>query len=159
VRPQRVGTGLVVDSGTVEIGLVLLAVAVTSSALGLAISALARQEAVALVAVPVVVIAQMVLCGAFIVVEDKPVLEQAAWATTGYWGFNATGSTARVLALDPICARLQPRDVGAVASPIPCSERARHDPVVWTENVAGVLALLPLLLGLAWFVLARRRPE
>ena len=159
VRPQRTGAGLVVDSGTVELGVVLLAVAVTSSALGLTISAVARQEAVALVAVPVVVIAQLVLCGAFVLVENEPGLEQAAWATTGYWGFNAAGSTARVLALDPVCARLQRGTASEAVSPIPCSARASHDPTVWTENMAGVLALLPLLLGVTWWVLARRRPD
>lgn len=158
VAPQHPGRGVLFHSGTIEIGLVLFAVAVTASALGLAISALARQEAVALVAVPVLIITQMVLCGAFVKVDGRPALEQVAWTTTSYWGLNATGSTARVLELDPRCLR-ERAAVAGPTSPTPCPARAEHTVWDWTQNMAGAVAPIPILLLLAGLVLARRRPE
>ncbi|MGI8702296.1 MAG: FHA domain-containing protein [Nocardioidaceae bacterium] len=158
VAPQKPGRGVLLPSGALEIGLVLFAVAVTASCLGLTISAIAHQEAVALVAVPVLIIAQMVLCGAFVKVDGRPALEQAAWSTTSYWGLNATGSTARVLQLDLRCAR-QLGVRGGPTSPTPCPGRAEHTVWDWAQNMAGVVAPIPILLLLAGLVLARRRPE
>lgn len=129
---------LFVDPPVLELTLILFATGFAAVAMGLAVSALVGSDAAALVAVPVLLVAQLVLGGGFLVVDGRPVLEQVAWTTPTYWGTRALAASADVKTLEGRCeanasidrAELDPdtrRLVVGFIGNVPCPSGWNHD--------------------------------
>lgn len=80
----------------------LLAGAGAAAAVGLALSAAGRRRAHVLWAVGGVIVAQILLCGAFVGVEDSP-LQPFAVLTPGYWVFRGLAGSADLAGVDSGC--------------------------------------------------------
>ena len=158
-------------SPLLELAVILFAVGMAAGAIGLLLSAVVSTDSAALVAVPVLIIAQIVLSGAVLRVEDRPGLEQAAWVTPSYWGFAAEGSSANLLELDKTCSLratidesgtlipLQARTIArGVLGNLPCSQRWRHDPASFWRALAPLVGLTVLFGGAAALALHLRDP-
>lgn len=83
-------------------GLVALGGAAAATAIGLMISALGRREPRVLWGVAAVLVAQILLCGAFVAIEDSAIQPFAAM-TPGYWVFRGLASSQDLAGVDAAC--------------------------------------------------------
>lgn len=134
---------LVLAAGHVEILMAVLAVAVTSMLLGLAISAVIDNADRGMPLLVLMVMAQLIFSGGLFPVHDRPVLEQLAWLAPARWAFSMGAST---------------MDLGAIGRDAP-------DPF-WTHSAAAwfAAALLLLAMAVAWcgaatYLLTRLDPQ
>jgi hypothetical protein len=139
---------LLLSSHTLELTLVLFLTTMAAVAGGLWISALVTSDAAALVMVPVLLVGQLLMTGAFLKVQDNPVLAPVAAATPAFWGFSAAAASSDMLVLEGRCTpegRTRPVPAGSNAPSPTCSARWQH-----TEG-SLVLALLALLAQIGVF--------
>ncbi|MEI2774531.1 MAG: ABC transporter permease [Tetrasphaera sp.] len=85
--------------GVLAAAVVLVLGAAAAVALGLAVSALSRRQAPGLWGVGAVLVAHVLLCGAFVAVEDSP-LRFVAALSPGYWVFRGLATSADLARLD-----------------------------------------------------------
>jgi len=111
---------LVLGSPLLELSAILFGATLAAVALGLAVSALAKTDAAAQVMIPVLLVAQIVLCNALLDISGRPVLAQTAWTAPAYWSFSATAASADLLTLEPQCTSPKPAPKPAsTAKPTP----------------------------------------
>ncbi|MGH8887238.1 MAG: FHA domain-containing protein [Egibacteraceae bacterium] len=148
---------VLLGSPLLEIGVILFLAAVAAGALGLAVSAVVSTDAAALVMIPVLIVAQLVLSNALLEVEDRLGLAQAAWATPGYWAFDAAATSANLLDLEPRCRPGAPAPANARNTP-PCSPGWGHTAGNLLAALAALAALTAAGITLAALALRRRDP-
>ncbi|MGH8897078.1 MAG: FHA domain-containing protein [Egibacteraceae bacterium] len=148
---------VLLGSPLLEIGVILFLAAVAAVALGLAVSAVVSTDAAALVMIPVLIVAQLVLSNALLEVEDRPGLAQAAWATPGYWAFDAAATSANLLDLESRCQPGTPAPPAARGT-VPCSSGWRHTAGNLLAALAALTALTTADIALAALALRRRDP-
>ncbi len=134
-----------------ELGLLVFLTTLAAVALGLAVSAWVATDAAALVLIPVILIAQLVLSDSIISVEDKPLLAQVAWVSPSYWGFQGQAASAHLGELELVCRvragveasgnAAQRQIVDSLLGQAPCRER-------WAPTKGHVLSAAGALLGL-----------
>jgi ABC-type multidrug transport system ATPase subunit/pSer/pThr/pTyr-binding forkhead associated (FHA) protein len=117
---------LVLPAGHLEILVAVVAVAVTSMLVGLAISAFIDNADRGMPLLVLMVMAQLVLSGGLFAVHGRPVLEQLAWLAPARWALAMTAATT---------------DLGAIG-------RGARDPL-WDHTPAGWWACGLVLLGMA----------
>lgn len=117
---------LVLVAGHLEVLLAVLAVAVTSMLIGLAVSAAIDNADRGMPVLVLLVMAQLVFSGGLFPVFDRPVLEQLAWLAPSRWGFAMGAATL---------------DLGAIGRDAP-------DPL-WSHAASSWLAAALLLAGMA----------
>jgi ABC-type multidrug transport system ATPase subunit len=98
IRPGLWGPSSLWDSG------VILALgALAATALGLAFSASGREEASVLQFLPIIVVLQILLSGAFLSLDDKPVMLGLGYLMPSYWVFRGVAAANDLRQLDPEC--------------------------------------------------------
>ncbi|WP_435856068.1 FHA domain-containing protein [Streptomyces physcomitrii] len=128
-----------------EITLAVALLAFTSMMLGLLVSALVRKEEVTMPLLVLLALVQVVFCGALLVLDGVPGLEQVAWLAPSRWALGAMAGTVGLGALVP-------GDI--TADPL-----MRHSAPVWLLDM-GMMLVLSLLLGrLVAHLLRRHEPE
>lgn len=118
------------------------ATAVAASALGLALSAVARTGDQVIVLLAMTLMAQLVLAGGYIPVTDRPLFETVATVMPGRWGFAATASTA---------------DLTRLVVGIADDRHWQHTASIWLVNMAVLAALTLLFAAIARWQIVRRR--
>lgn len=136
-------SAVLLGSGSVEIGLAVLAVTVTSMILGLAISAGIDNADRGMPLLVLVIMVQLVLCGGLFAVDDRPVLEQLSWFVPARWAFSMAAATAD---LSPI--------VRGTADPT-----WEHAVQTWLFDAAALVLLAAAFTALTWVLLARLDPR
>ncbi|GHI09962.1 ABC transporter ATP-binding protein [Streptomyces cellostaticus] len=110
-----------------EITVAVALLAFAAMTLGLLISALVRKEEVTMPLLVLLVVVQVVFCGALLPLHGEPVLQQISWLVPSRWALGAMAGTIGL-------ARLVPGDL--TSDPL-----FRHVAGVWLLN----LAMLPVL--------------
>lgn len=157
VRPQGASADGVIASVFSEIGLMLFLTLVVSIAMGLAVSALVDTDATALVMIPVLIIAQLVLANGLLVVDNKPVLAQASWVSPSSWGFAGSASSANLKRVEGRCPSYL-RAVVPGDENLSCSGLFDHKAINLLIAVFMLLVLAAGYLALAYWGLRRRDP-
>ncbi|MCH1868898.1 FHA domain-containing protein [Nocardioides sp. CFH 31398] len=85
--------GGVLGLGRLEITFAIGALAFTMAVAGLAFSALVTSSEQTMPILVGLVMVQLVLSGALFAVDDRPILEQAAWLSPSRWAFSAAASS------------------------------------------------------------------
>jgi ABC transport system ATP-binding/permease protein len=86
-----------------ELTVLVFLTALAAVAMGLAVSAWVSTDSAALVLIPVLLIAQLVLSDSMISVDDKPVLGQLAWVSPSYWSFRGQAASAHLVDIELVC--------------------------------------------------------
>lgn len=86
-----------------ELTVLVFLTALAAVAMGLAVSAWVGTDSAALVLIPVLLIAQLVLSDSMISISDKPVLAQAAWVSPSYWSFRGQAASAHLVDTELVC--------------------------------------------------------
>ncbi|MFI6900894.1 FHA domain-containing protein [Nonomuraea sp. NPDC050394] len=131
---------LIFGSGSVEIIVVVSAVAFTCSLLALLVSALVSTNEQAMLIMVVLVMAQFVFIGKLIEVVGRTGLEQFTWLIPTRWGYAAAAATTNLQKID----FAKPKDA-----------LWDHDPAGWLRSMA-VLILMSAVLALATRLALRR---
>ena len=126
--------GGAIGLGRVELAFVIGLLTLVMGVTGLLISALVGSSEQTMPALVAVVMSQLVLSGALVTVNGRPLLEQLAWLAPGRWAYAANASTIAVQR--PLLARGLDRDWIAI-----------HTTSHWLMDVAFLLACLVVL---AW---------
>lgn len=139
---------LLVDPGTVEILVAVLAVTFASMLTGLLISAAIDNADRGMPLMVVLIMVQLVLCGGLFSVYGRPVLEQIAWLVPARWGYSMAAASAG-LRVDP-----------SPTNPNPDQDPAwEHDITIWTVDLGLVLVQSIVLSAAILFFLARLDPR
>lgn len=120
--------GALFGSGRFEVVVIVAGLAAVSTALGLVISAVVRDENQAMPLLVVLTMAQLVLCGGLGGVTGKAVLEQASWLMPARWGFAAAASSSDLNTMGG------PAGAGA-------DHLFDHDAATWLLDLAAMLTL------------------
>ncbi|HET6211327.1 MAG TPA: FHA domain-containing protein [Micromonosporaceae bacterium] len=104
---------LVLGSPTGEVIVAVALVALTSTVMGLFISALVRTTEQTTPVLVVLVMAQLVLSGGLFELQGEAVLNQISWLAQTRWGFAAGASTVDLLRLSPVEDSLWQHTAGA----------------------------------------------
>jgi hypothetical protein len=136
-------TGTLFASGKFELILVAAATGLAAMAIGLMISALVSNPDKALTILPVVLLAQFLLSGAFFDVTSSVVLGPLSYLNSARWGFAAAASTAD---LQSLTGR---KCTTAVANDPSCDPFRAHTTGRWLFDMLMVLVLtlVPLLIA------------
>lgn len=163
------GSGVVLGSGRLELVAVAALVAMGAMALGLLVSAVVSSpDRVALVLPAVVGFHLVALAGTVVPNAPRvPVLDEARYASSTYWGYAAMAGTADVeqlatanriyqaapdMTLDELVPAIERRDVELVAAD---PGNLARDRGTWWRNVAAAGALCVLALGATLVALRR----
>ncbi|GAA1768601.1 FHA domain-containing protein [Luedemannella helvata] len=154
--------GAFISSGKLELIVVAALTGLAAMALGLLISSLVSNPDKALTILPVVLLAQFLLSGAFFDVNGS-VLKPLSYVTSARWGFAAAASTADLQGLvprtcgQPLDPSLPPgtRVIKSEADDPACDSTRKHEPKTWLlDNLFVVLlTIIPLLI--AWLLIRR----
>ncbi len=134
-----------------ELGLIVFLTALASVALGLAVSAWVATDAAALVLIPVLLIAQLVLSDSIIAIEDKPGLAQLAWVAPSYWGFRGQAASTHMVDIELVCLlRSRVESAGSASQQELFASLFGEAPCrsTWRPTTANVLGAGASLLGL-----------
>lgn len=152
------GGGAVVSSQFNEIVFALVLAGLAAMAVGLLASALMRSSDQAMLLLPLLLVAHVVVSAPN--EEPPPVpLNYAAWASSASWGTAAVAST-----VDLNCLRSGPDadcdPAGTEALPDGQQQRAswetwKHEPGTWLLNVGMLLLITAAASGATWMVLRR----
>ena len=151
--------GLIIPSRLGEVVLILFLSILCAVAGGLAISAIVKSDSTALVMAPVILVSQLLLTGAFLDVENKPVLAPAAYLTPSYWSFSALASTNDLERLESICGSKADAIPSATPkAPLPpvCGDRWDHSSGTLRGNLTMLVLLTLVYAGAALAVLRRQ---
>jgi ABC-type multidrug transport system ATPase subunit/pSer/pThr/pTyr-binding forkhead associated (FHA) protein len=157
-------------SGRVELALDVAVAALAGMCLGLLISALARTSEQAMIALPVVLIAQMVLASGAVFPDaaDRFGLQQAKEVVSAQWGFSAAAATADLNRIQAFNNRV--RDIKEIdldqpeaiieklARPATGPTRWAHRVGPWLTDLAVMVALSIAALIATGLILSRRDP-
>jgi ABC-type multidrug transport system ATPase subunit len=126
------------DAGRLTVPLLtgLIAASVTAMTVGLLVSAAVTTEATSLLLVPILLVAQLLLCNALVPAENNALMTPLTWTSPAYWGFRTAAATTDLNALDPSCRR--PRSKSAFT---PCSPHWMSDRTTRTGNLAVTAGL------------------
>jgi hypothetical protein len=103
VRRQGSGWGgAFLESGEVELMIGLAMAGLAGMSLGLLISAVAKNVDRAVLLLPVLLVLQLVVSGAFKSVVETPVLREASYFASAQWGFAAGASTVNLADLQAL---------------------------------------------------------
>jgi ABC-type multidrug transport system ATPase subunit len=86
-----------------ELTVLVFLTALAAVAMGLAVSAWVSTDSAALVLIPVLLIAQLVLSDSMIAISDKPALAQMAWVSPSYWSFRGQAASAHMVDIELVC--------------------------------------------------------
>ena len=153
----------------VELTAVIAVTGIAAMALGLAMSAMAPTENLAITLLPVVIVLQNVLSmgGLSPASLAKPILNQAQYASSAQWGFAAAAATAdinRLQGLSGLLKEVKTLDAATVSNltknglSVKGQLRYRHLRSVWLEDMAALVGLAVAALILAGLALARLDP-
>jgi ABC transport system ATP-binding/permease protein len=136
-------SGTVFASGKFELVLVAAATGLAAMAIGLMISALVSNPDKALTILPVVLLAQFLLSGAFFDVTSSAVLGPLSYLNSVRWGFAAASSTADLRSLTGRACTT------SVANDPSCDPFRAHTTGRWLFDMLMVLVLtlVPLLIA------------
>jgi ABC-type multidrug transport system ATPase subunit len=156
------GAGAVISSGKLELIVVAGLTGLAAMALGLLISALVSNPDKALTILPVVLLAQFLLSGAFFDVSGS-VLKPISYVTSARWGFAAAASTADLPGLVPhTCGKpVDPtlpagtRVIKSDANDPACDSTRTHDAKTWLFDNAAIILLTVIPLIVAWLLIRR----
>ena len=126
--------------GNIEIMVPVLAVAITTMLLGLAVSAAIDNADRGMPLLVLMVMAQLVFSGGLFPVYDRPVLEHLAWLAPARWAFAMAAAST---------------DLGAGTSDAP-DPLWRHDIAVWTAE-AAILGAMAIASAVLTALLLRRQ--
>ncbi|HKD96178.1 MAG TPA: ATP-binding cassette domain-containing protein, partial [Micromonosporaceae bacterium] len=143
------GAGALLGSGKLELMIVASVTGLAAMALGLMISALVSNPDKALTILPVVLLAQFLLSGAFFNVSGNVVLQPLSYLTSARWGFAASASTADLPNLPG--GRCPPADS---TSPN-CDNFRHHAGGTWLVDNMLIVILGMLALFAAWLFVRR----
>lgn len=115
-------------------------------------SAIVTSDSMALVFLPIALVAQMVLSGAFLAVESI-LLTPLAWLTPAFWTFSALASSNDLRSLERGCSPGTPSGAGQV-----CGNFWGHEIGDLRLSLLALLAFTFLFLGLAAWALHRKDP-
>lgn len=132
---------LVVPSPTGEIMVAIALVAITSTVIGLCVSALVRTTEQTTPLLVVLVMAQLVLSGGLFELDGEAVLEQVSWLSPTRWGFAAGASTVDLLSMVPFKDSLW-----------------AHELFAWWRSVVILVVQAALLTAAARLALRRLEP-
>jgi ABC-type multidrug transport system ATPase subunit len=129
------------DAGRLTVPLLtgLIVASVSAMTVGLLVSAAVTSEATALLLVPILLVAQLLLCNALVPAENNALMAPLTGTSPAYWGFRTEAATADLNTLDPGC-----HPPHAKSSFTPCSAHWTPDRTTRAGNLAatGVLALI-----------------
>ena len=134
---------LVLDAGTLEILVAVVAVTLASMLTGLAISAAIDNADRGMPLLVLLIMIQLILCGGLFSVHDRPVLDQLAWLVPSRWGFSMAAATVELAAMPHA----------------PLDPAWQHLAGTWLSDLValGITAVIPL--GLVALGLARLDPK
>jgi ABC-type multidrug transport system ATPase subunit len=152
-----------------ELTAVIALTGIAAMTLGLAISAMASTENVAITMLPVVLVLQNVLSmgGLSPASLEKPVLNQAQYVSSAQWGFAAEAATVdlnHLQGLSAVFKQLETVDLNNANKLLSGSKsgsgqrRYRHDRSVWLVDMAALAALAVVGLLAAGLALSRLDP-
>jgi len=126
-------------------------------ALGLMISALVSNPDKALTILPVVLLAQFLLSGAFFNVSGNVVLQPISYVTSARWGFAAAASTSSLQQLPPSTCGAAPQGfpkgtrITAADDPV-CDRFRKHDAgtLAFDNAMIVLLTILPMFGAWIW---------
>lgn len=131
----------------VELVVTLIAAGWVAATVGLLVSAVARTGAGAAALAPLVVVPQLLLCGALLAVHENPVLDLVTRLVSARAAFSAAASSVDLVGLE----------AGSPASAPPAAWSA--DGVTWCVDLVELATLGALVWLAVWVVLRRlRRP-
>lgn len=130
-------------SGTEEIVIAVALTAAVSTALGLLISALVRNENQAIPLLILIALAQLVLCGALVPLSGRPGLEQVSLLLPSRWGFAAVASTVDLHTMERSTE----------------DSLWNHGAFTWFSDVGGLVVLAVACLALVVLLLRRLDPD
>ena len=153
----------------VELSAVIALTGIAAMTLGLAISAVASTENLAMTLLPVVIVLQNVLSlgGLSPGSLAKPVLNQAQYASSAQWGFAAAAATAdlnRLQGLSGLLKDVKTVDTASVTNllngplVVKGERRYRHLRSVWWTDMAALAGLCVVALVIAALALAGLDP-
>jgi ABC transport system ATP-binding/permease protein len=149
--------GALVASGRLELIVVASVTGLAAMALGLMISALVSNPDKALTILPVILLAQFLLSGAFFNVGNSVVLKPVGYVTSAHWGFAAAASTAdlQVLAPHTCGGPAAPHVLKSSAADPACDSFRKHTAGTWLFDIwmTLLLTLIPLFVG--WLLVRR----
>ncbi|NDL59719.1 ATP-binding cassette domain-containing protein [Phytoactinopolyspora mesophila] len=131
--------GVIIGTGTFELGVALASTAVVSAILGLLISSLVSTPEQTMPPLVVVVMTQLVLCGGLIEITGRAFVDQLSWLTPSRWGYAMAASTVDITGLVPHA----PDDI-----------LWRHHGVAW---IGALLALSAIGFGAVYLTRLRLR--
>jgi ABC transport system ATP-binding/permease protein len=132
---------LVLPWPTVEVGVAVGMVAITSAVLGLLIGALVRTVEQTTPVLVVLVMAQLVLSGGLFELSGQKVLEQVSWISPTRWGYAAGAST-----------------VDLTKSPLLKDTLWAHTPGAWWRSILILVGQLVVLVVATRLALRRLEP-
>jgi ABC-type multidrug transport system ATPase subunit len=94
---------VVLSPPILELTVLVFLTALAAVAMGLAVSAWVSTDSAALVLIPVLLIAQLVLSDSMIAISDKPGLAQMAWVSPSYWSFRGQAASAHLVDIELVC--------------------------------------------------------
>ena len=134
---------LVLNRGTLEILVAVVAVALASMLTGLAISAAIDNADRGMPLLVLLIMTQLILCGGLFSVHDRPVLDQLAWLVPARWGFSMAAATAGLT---------------NVTHP-PLDPAWQHLAGTWLSDLVALAITAVIPLGLVVLSLARLDPK
>lgn len=147
--------GLITSSRLAESVVILFLTITCATAGGLAISAVVSSDSTALVLLPILLVAQLLVCGAFLEVEGRLLLMPLAYLTPAYWSFSALAASNDLERLEGLCG------AGAqspVTPPPVCGDLWSHDVGDLRLALAALLVLTAVYLAGAGQALRRKDP-
>jgi ABC-type multidrug transport system ATPase subunit len=133
-------------SSTGEIALAVAMASLASTALGLLLSSVVRDENQAMPLLVLATMAQLVLCGALVPMVGRPGLEQFSWLFPARWAMAATASTVDLPAM-------------AVPPPVPADPSWQHGGAIWLGDIVVLIAMATGAIGLVTLALGRLDPK
>jgi ABC-type multidrug transport system ATPase subunit len=140
------------DAGRLTIPLLtgLIVASLAAMTVGLLVSAAVANEATALLLVPILLVAQLLLCNALVPAEKNVLMGPLIGTSPAYWGFRTEAATADLNTLDPACHHALSFD-----SSLPCSPHWTPDRSTRAGNLAATSVLALIYTGGAGALLKR----
>jgi ABC-type multidrug transport system ATPase subunit/pSer/pThr/pTyr-binding forkhead associated (FHA) protein len=132
--------------------------AIAAVGLGLLISSLVSSSEKAMALIPVIFVVQWLFSGMVLNLQSKPVLKQAAYATSANWGLAASASTVDLCGIQGQQHGPPPRAPVRGAPSSDCEWRWRHDTAPWTVDVLALGGLILVSMMVADRLLRRKEP-
>jgi ABC transport system ATP-binding/permease protein len=130
--------------------------AISSTALGLLISAIVDTSETAMQLLIVAVIFQVVMTGGLFPLAGKPGLEEVSWLSPSRWGYAATASTANLNVIQQPLASVSRTCTATI--PASFDPLWKQDPRTWLTDMGLMLLLGVAFTLIAWWRLIQLSP-